>query len=204
MNCPSCGFINAPDASFCNKCGTDLRPKANIDTPTNSSSDPLLKSNMKRPIRGWIWLMGSVGAVLIVSAGIVIYKRQTANPDKAWEQWETNTINIITPDYNNLIVYQPWAPPAYQEQINADASILETDVNNCITEGQNLTASTEMKNELQWFRDGLGNLSEGASYLTASAPENMASLDDADAATCFYTANEDFDKAGLTLSSQGN
>jgi len=87
MNCPSCGFINAPDASFCNKCGTDLRPKANIDTPTNSSSDPLLKSNMKRPIRGWIWLMGSVGAVLIVSAGIVIYKRQTANPDKAWEHY---------------------------------------------------------------------------------------------------------------------
>jgi hypothetical protein len=201
MKCPVCGQENPDDSQFCSKCGMDLRIEDKKDTPTGISSTPLLKSNLKRPIRGWMWLMGSVGILLVIIGGVVIVKRVTTNPNEAWERWEANSINLITPDYNALISYQPWDLSPYQEGINNAALYLQTDVNKCETSGKNLTASPEMQPELEWFKDGLLYLGEGAGYLTADNSESGTPLSFSNAISCFEQANAFFNKAGLTLNS---
>jgi len=181
MKCPNCGHENSHGVQYCNNCGSRLTPK--------------------RKIGLWIWLMAGVGVLLIIIAVIPLYKRETFNPNTAWEKWANNSMNLITPDYNALIQYQPWAPPAYQDIINADALQLETDANNCLSEGNNLTASPEMQSYFQSFKDALQDFKVGASYLTSNNPENMASSNDSQALTCFQNANSFLDTADLALNS---
>jgi hypothetical protein len=106
MICPKCGQNVSDDASFCNKCGTDLRTKVKNDTAASSSNTPLLRSNVKHPLRWWMWLLAGIGAVLIISA--IAYlgaKKPSVNsPLIASIQWDQSNYALNITNINNV----PW------------------------------------------------------------------------------------------------